>query len=307
MAGLQEVVSALVYGAIQGSLFGAVSLGLSLIWGVMKVINLAHGELVVLGAYLAVLLAKAYGVDPLLALLLDFALGAILGLVMFYAILYRLIGKVDVMTLKEEMATLLAMFWLSIFLYKFFFIWTESSPSLSLYETMPRTGLLAGASAVSIAGVSVEAAKLFVLAVSILLAVAMHFFLSKTMLGLAIRAVAQDATAVALVGMDPVRVKVLATVVGIGLTLLGGGLVALYHGTGISPELVHIYAPLSFVIVVLGTPGHLWGTMIAGIVIGEVYNLVYALTGSLSLGFAAAFAILVAVLVLRPEGLFAKR
>ena len=177
---------------------------------------------------------------------------------------------------------------------------------MNLYETMPSRGIMAG-SAVSIAGVSVEPAKLYVVLVAALAAVAMHLFLYRTTMGLAIRAVAQDATAVSLAGVDPVKVKALATVIGIGLTLLGGGLVALYHGTGISPELSHVYAPLSFVIVVLGTPGNLWGTMVAGILVGEVYNLVYALTGSLSLGFAAAFALMVLVLIVRPEGLFAKK
>ena len=306
MAAGASVAAALVYGAIEGSLFGAVALGLSLIWGVMKVINLAHGELVVLGAYLAVLLAKAYGVNPAVTPFIDLVIGAVIGLLIFYAILYKLIGRVDVITLKEEMATLLAMFGLSIALYEFFFIWTDRSKLLNLYETMPSRGVTAGA-AVSLAGVSVEPAKLYVVLVALVTAVAMHLFLYRTTMGLAIRAVAQDATAVSLAGVDPVKVKALATVVGIGLTLLGGGLVALYHGTGISPELSHIYAPLSFVIVVLGTPGNLWGTMVAGIIVGEVYNLVYAFTGSLSLGFAAAFALMVLVLIVRPEGLFAKR
>ncbi len=304
------VVSALaplVYGFVQGSLLGAVAAGLSLIWGVMKIVNLAHGELVVLGAYLAVLLAKAYGMDPLATPYIDFVIGAMVGLAIFYAILYKLVGKVEVITLKEEMATLLAMFGLSMFLFKLFYIWVDVDPHLELYETVPSKGVYASLGSLSIGGVTVEVSKLYVVAAAYAAVLAVHLFLTRTVTGLAIRAVTQDATAVALVGMNPVRVRAIAALIGIGLTVFAGGLVALYHGSGISPELSPIYAPLSFVIVVLGTPGNLWGSMVAGIIIGLAYNLVYAFTNSLSLGMFTAFAILVAVLAVRPEGLFARR
>ncbi|MET1101668.1 MAG: branched-chain amino acid ABC transporter permease [Pyrodictiaceae archaeon] len=302
-----DVLAALVYGIIQGALFGVVAIGLSLIWGVMKVVNLAHGELLVIGAYSAILLAKLYNADPAVSPFLDFLLGAILGLAIFYAILYKLVGKVEVVTLREEMSTLLAMFGLSIFLFKFLYLWTDMDPNLDLYEAVPEKGVFAHASSISFMGISVEATKLYVFAVSIIIAIIMHLFLTRTTLGLAIRAVTQDAVAVSLVGLNPARIKAIATLIGIGITLTSGGLVALYHGAGISPELSPLYAPLSFVIVVLGTPGNLWGSMLAGFIIGEAYNLVYALTGSLSLGLASAFAILVAVLVFRPEGLFGRR
>ncbi len=302
-----DIGTALLYGLLQGGLFGVVALGLSLIWGVMKVVNLAHGEMVVLGAYFAILLAKVYGFEPLAGPYVDFFLGVLLGLAVFYAILYKLVGKAEVITLKEEMATLLAMFGLSIFMFKYFYIWTDIDPNLDLYETVPSEGVYASLGSIQVGGVAVEAVKIYVFLVAVAVATAMHFFMTKTMTGLAIRAVTQDAVAVSLIGMDPVRVKLIATMIGIGITVLSGGLVALYHGSGISPELAPIYAPLAFTIVVLGTPGHLWGSMIAGIIIGEVYNLVYAFTNSLSLGFSAAFMILVAVLAVRPEGLFGKK
>lgn len=306
MATLADVLTAIVYGVLQGGLFGVVAIGLSLIWGVMKVVNLAHGEMVVLGAYILVLLAKIMGLDPLLGPYADFFFGAVLGFAVFYSILYLLVGTAEVITLKEEMATLLAMFGLSIFMFKSFYIWTDYDPNLDLYETVPSKGFYAALGSIHFGSVAVETVKIYVFIVAIAIATLMHFFLTRTTTGLAIRAVTQDAVAVSLVGMNPVRVKLVASLIGIGLTVLSGGLVALYHGSGISPELAGIYAPLSFTIVVLGTPGHLWGSMIAGIIIGLVYNLVYAFTGSLSLGFAAAFAILVAVLAVRPEGLFGR-
>ncbi len=307
MAAVEELAAALVYGFVQGSLLGAVAAGLSLIWGVMKIVNLAHGELVVLGAYLAILFSRVWGVDPTLSPLLDFIVGGVLGLAIFYLILFKLVGRAETITLREEMATLLAMFGLSIFLFKLFYIWTDVDPHLELYETVPSTGVLAGARSINILGVTVEVSKLYVLVAAYAAVFLVHLFLTRTVTGLAIRAVTQDAVAVALVGINPVQVRAVATLVGIGLTVFSGGLVALYHGSGISPELAPIYAPLSFVIVVLGTPGNLWGAMAAGIIIGEAYNIVYAVTGSLSLGLFSAFAILVAALALRPEGLFARR
>jgi len=302
-----DVAAALVYGVIQGAMYGAVALGLSLIWGVMKVINLAHGEFVVLGAYLLIVASRLAGVDPLLGPFVGLAVGLLLGLAVYAVILHRLIGRVEVITLKEEMATLLAMFGLSIFLYKLYFIAADRGWLIKLFDTVPQAGLYARLGRLELLGVSVEAVKVYVLLLSAVMAVAMHLFLSRTRYGLSIRAVAQDATALALSGVDPVRVKALATALGIGLAVMGGGLVALYQSTGINPDLAHTYAPLSFAIVVMGGPGNLWGTMAAGVVMGLVMSFVYAFTGSLDLGVAAAFILLVASLVLRPEGLFSRR
>ncbi len=302
-----DVAAALVYGVIQGAMYGAVALGLSLIWGVMKVINLAHGEFVVLGAYLLIVASRLAGVDPLLGPFVGLAAGLLLGLAVYAVILHRLIGRVEVITLKEEMATLLAMFGLSIFLYKLYFIAADRGWLIKLFDTVPQAGLYARLGRLELLGVSVEAVKVYVLLLSAVMAVAMHLFLSRTRYGLSIRAVAQDATALALSGVDPVRVKALATALGIGLAVMGGGLVALYQSTGINPDLAHTYAPLSFAIVVMGGPGNLWGTMAAGVVMGLVMSFVYAFTGSLDLGVAAAFILLVASLVLRPEGLFSRR
>lgn len=300
------LASSLVYGVVQGLLFGAVALGLSLIWGVMKVINLAHGELVVLGAYLLVVFVRLLHVDPLAAPLLDLAVGAVVGLAIYWALLHKIIGRAETITLKEEMATLLAMFGLSIALYQGMYIWTQESSLVNLYETVDRVGLYARLGAVTIGGVTIEAVKLLVAAVSVAAAAATHFFLNRSTVGLSIRAAAQDAAALSLVAINPVRVKALATVVGIALTMFAGGLLALYQGTGIEPGLAHVYAPISFAIVVLGTPGNLWGTMAAGVIVGLVFNLVYGFTGSLSLGLASSFALLVAALVVKPEGLFAR-
>ena len=187
-----------------------------------------------------------------------------------------------------------------------FFIAADRLSFVKLYDSVPEVGLYGSLGTVSIGEVEVEVVKLYVMVVSLVVAAVTHMFMRRTRLGLAVQAVAQDAMAVSLVGVNPVRAKALAMVLGVGLTVLSGGLVALYHATGISPEMSHIYAPLSFAIVVLGTPGHIWGTMVAGVVVGLVISLVYAFTNMLSLGVAAAFIILVLTLVVKPEGLFSR-
>jgi len=299
--------AALVYGVVQGMLLGMVSQGLGLIWGVMKVINLAHGEFIVLGAYLTIALARVLGLDPLLSPLLEFGVGFVLGLAVFYTILYKLIGRAETITLREEMATLLAMFGLAIFMYKLFFLAADRTEAIKLYDSVPEIGFYSSLGTLSIMGVSVEGSKIYVALASLAVTFMLHLFLDRTLTGIAIRAVAQDAVAVSLVGANPVRAKAIATGLGIGLTVMSGGLVALYHSTGIAPGLSHIYAPLSFAIVVLGSPGHVWGTMLAGILMGLVISLMYAFTGSLSLSTAVAFIVLVITLAVRPEGLFARR
>ncbi len=301
------VALALIYGTVYGALLGVVALGLSLIWGVMKVINLAHGEFIVLGAYLTIVLSRLLGIDPLATPIIDFLVGAVLGLVVFYAVLYKLIGKVDVITLKEEMMTLLAMFGLSIALYAALYIAASSGYGIKLYDTVPAKGAYAALGTLNIAGVTVEAIKVVLAVVSLAIAALTYFFLQRTTFGLSIRAVAQDATALSLVGINPVRAKALTMVLGTAISLMAGGFVALYMGSGISPELSHVYAPLSFAIVVLGTPGNVWGTMVAGFIIGFILSFVYALTNSINLGYVVAFITLVLVLAVKPEGLFARR
>ena len=163
-----------------------------------------------------------------------------------------------------------------------------------------------GKTYINIAGTHLEYTKLFGAGLGVAVVLVTELFLRKTVWGLAIRAVAEDARAVALTGYDPVRIKLLTTVISTAMALVTGALYAIYLSSGISTGLESQIAPLSFVIVVLGGLGSLIGTLIGGLIIGLTYNITLALTGHSEISLSVAFAILLIILVVRPKGLFGR-
>src|SRR6266699_3485667 len=230
MADVGTVVASLVYGVHLGFVFAAIAHGLNLIWGVTKVVNAAHGEFIMLGAYGAYFLNLAWGLDPLLAAVVDAALGLAIG------------------------------------------------------------GL-----SVPLGGVYVGLASLGIIAVS-------HVFLSRTYLGNAIRAYSQDIAAAKLMGVNPTSVAAIATGIGFAMTMASGALLTVYLRGGITPLVGLTYAPISFVIVVLGGRGKMWGSLVGGVTIGVLLDVLQAFV-AVEIAYAAAFLVVIPVLALAPEGI----
>src|SRR5213080_2402950 len=114
MAEVGTVVASLVYGVLLGFVFAAITRGLNLIWGVSKVVNAAHGEFIMLGAYGAYFLNLAWGLDTLLAAVVDAGLGLAVGVVFYFAFLHREIRGKDEIGLQSELVTLVATFGLGL-------------------------------------------------------------------------------------------------------------------------------------------------------------------------------------------------
>ncbi len=300
------VIIILVHGLLWGVILGAASTGLTLLWGVMKVVNVAHGEIILLGSYLVIIL-YSLGLSPYIGLFSSLVTGLIIGLAIYWVLLHKLVGKIEVMTLKTEMSTLLIMFALSIAVSNSYYYFIGSEPKgLGLWHFGPTSNVKA--SSVVVRTNSILAAFLALILVAVL-----HLILTKTTLGRAIRAVMQDAQAASLVGINPVKIKMLTTVIAISVTMFSGFLVVLYE-TAITPMTALIYTPMAFVIVVLGGLGSVVGSLIGGIIIGLVYGLSKAVIASVfnplasaPLALSAAFILLILVLLFKPEGLFGRR
>ncbi len=304
--GLSTVVISVVHGVLWGIILGAASTGLTLLWGVMKVVNVAHGEILLIGSYLIVILYAFLGLSPYIGLLASLALGLITGLAIYWGMLHKLVGKVEKVTLKIEMSTLLIMFALSVALSNSYYHFIGSEPKgLGLWHF----GLK---SSIDIGSVVVRTNSILAAIVAVIIVAALHLLLTRTTLGKSIRAVMQDAQAASLVGINPVRIKMLTTMIAIGVTTLSGFLIVL-HETAIIPGTALIYTPLAFVIVVLGGLGNVLGSFIGGIIIGLIYGLskaIIALTfnplASAPLALSTAFIVLILVLLFKPEGLFGR-
>ena len=304
---ISDLIINIVTGVIWGLIIGSSSIGLTELWGVMKVVNIAQGETLLIGAYTVIWLYTAFSLSPLLGIWISLIIGVLVGAAVYFALLHKLIGKVEILTLKTEMSTLLIMFALSIVLSNSYYYWIGSEPrGLG-------TWTLGTVSYIEIGNLTLRTNEIFAGVFAIVLVVLVHLFLTKTIIGKSIRAVMQDAQAASLVGVDPMKIKLLTSILGIGLTVFTGFLILL-HEASITPEVAVKYAPIAFAVVVLGGLGSVMGTLVGGIVIGFVYGLtkviishVYPAVLSDPFALSTAFIILVLTLLFKPEGLFGRR
>ena len=292
MADPATLVASLVYGILLGVVFAAIAHGLNLIWGVTKVVNAAHGEFIMLGAYGAYFLNLAWGLDPLLAALIDAGLGLAVGVAFYFAFLHRELRGKERIGHQTEMVTLVATFGLALFLVNVTTLAWSMSPVGLRYN--PGNAVLGGVT-VPLGGVYVGIASLGIIA-------ATHVFLTRTYLGNAVRAYSQDITAAKLMGVNPTTVAALATGLGFAMTMAGGALLTVYLRVGIRPDIGHLYAPISFVIVVLGGPGKMWGSLVGGITVGVLIDVLQVFIPT-EFAYAAAFLLVIPVLAVAPEGI----
>jgi len=307
MSGLIDILLInVVNGVLWGLIIGVSSLGLTELWGVMKVVNIAQGETLLLGAYIVIWAYTTLALSPLIGIWVALAIGIAAGAIIYFLLLHKLIGKVEVMTLKTEMSTLLIMFALSIILSNSYYYWIGAEPKgLGTWKIFESTYYYIGS-------LRLRTNEIFAATFAIILTLVMYLFLSKTITGKAIRAVMQDAQAASLVGINPVKIKLLTSILGIGITVFTGFLILL-HEASITPETAVKYAPIAFAVVVLGGLGNELGTLIGGIIIGFVYGLTKVIISSINpailsdpFALSTAFMILVLTLLLKPEGLFGR-
>ena len=272
-------------------LYATMAYGLGLIYGVLRVVNLAHGGVIMAGAYLGWVLHGWLGLDPYLAIPLVVAASFLLGVVM-----YRLLVRHLPRGAAGGPASLLLLFgvWLVLRNVAYVLFTGNDQVIRTSYSTR----------ALPFLGTWVSVNRLAVLAIAVVTPAALHLLLRRTYLGRAIRAVAQNAESCTLVGIDVDRVYTITFGIGTALAglagLLSATLFAFNPGFG-SSELLK-----SFVVVVLGGLGSVLGTGLAALILAvvEVYAI-YWLPSYLTA--AVGFVMLVLVLVFRPGGLFGQR
>jgi len=291
MADLGLIQADFVYGILLGCVFAVIAHGLNLIWGVTKVVNVAHGEFIMLGAYGAYFLSLSLGLNPLLSAAIDAAIGLGAGVIFYFAFLYRELHGKEEITLQSEMVTLVATFGLSLAL---------SNVAILVFKGN-FVGIRYNPGTLEFGVIKVPLGGLYVAIVSVGIIAFTQFFLTRTYLGNAIRAYSQDISASKLMGVNPVTVAAFATALGFSITMAGGALLTVWIPTGINPEMGHIYAPISFVIVVLGGPGRMWGSLAGGLAVGIIIDVGQAFVDP-PIAYAAAFLLLVPVLLISRVG-----
>lgn len=286
------IFSDIVFGILLGCVFAVAAHGLNIIWGVVKVVNIAHGEFIMLGAYGAYFLNLLYNLNPVIAAIVDALVGFGVGLLFYFALLHKELAGKESVSLQSEMVTLVSTFGLSLVISNFAVIaFTGNNVGVNWSPGTLELGFL-----------RVPLGALYVAIASIAIIAITHLFLSKTYLGNAIRAYSQDITATQLIGANPTKIAAIATAIGFAITMASGALLAVWVPVGINPYMGILYAPISFVIVVLGGPGKMWGSFVGGLIVGIIFDVSQAFV-SPALAYALAFLILIPVLIFSPEGI----
>lgn len=284
--------SDIVYGLLLGCIFSVMALGLNLIWGVIKIVNIAHGEFIMLGAYSAYFLNLFFNINPIISALLNTIFGLGLGLIFYFALIHKELRNKETITLQDEMVTLVATFGLSLFL---------STLALLLFSGNS-VGINWSIGSIYVGFLYIPLGALYVAITSLFIIYFVHIFLTKTYLGNAIRAYSQDIIATQLIGANPTKIAAIATSIGIALTMLSGSLLTVWIPVGINPYMGSLYAPISFVIVVMGGKGKMWGSLVGGLIMGVIIDTAQIFIPP-TLAYAIAFLILIPILLISKEGI----
>jgi len=289
------LAASLIYGLLIGMIYGIATVGLNLIFGVLRIVNVGHGAFIMIGAYVALLAYTALGLPPLTGILLSLPVGAALGLLFYYTVIKRLIDA-------PELATLLATFAMGILLQEL----------VKAFMGADSRGFTWNLGSVEVAGVSVPLAKLVAAAASLALLAGLYLVIYRTRLGLAIRAVVQDREGAMVVGINVDRVYAASFAIGIMVTVASGSILAVYLQSGIHPYMGEIYTLKGFVIAVMAGLGSVPGAFIAGVLFGLFENLSYLVLQGvegwqpLVLTRSVAFLLLLVILLVKPTGLFGR-
>jgi branched-chain amino acid transport system permease protein len=287
---LELLLNALVAGVLLGGFYTAVSLGIAVTFGLLDVVNIAHPVFVILGAYTAFVLNSAYGLDPLLSGVLLAPLFFLLGLGI-YQTYYQSFER------KGESALRGLVFFFGLLFIVEVVLLLKFGVDYRLVEA-PYIG-----SSFHVGPVGVAYRLLVPCLVGLLMTGAVALFLSRTFYGRAAMGVAQDALALRLMGVDPVRVKTVVFGLGIATASVAGALLIMI--SPVEPSIGRAYIGRVFAITVLGGLGSLGGTVAGAMILGIAESLTSTFSGP-SWSLAVSFGILLLVLAVRPAGLFGR-
>ncbi len=284
MLALQLVVNGLVV----AGLLGLVGLGLALIFGVMRVVNFAHGEFITLGAYTTWLLAGTLGLSPLLGIPLSFIVAGALGWVLQAGLISRLVGRPPIDALMVTYA--LSVLGVGLFSVSF-------GGDFRSYASGPSGELRLG-------GLSIGLRSLTVLVACLVLAGGVMLLLRSAKVGLGLRALAQNRDAAASCGIDVRRAERIAFALAVGLAGVAGSLISLIGTT--TPNVGDDWVLDGFVVVVIGGMGSIAGSLLAAAGIGLVQSFAgYALDDAWAQ--IIIYLLLYGTLLLRPQGVLGRR
>lgn len=281
---LDLILVSLIDGILLGFVFGVSAMGLTLIWGVMDVINLSHGPIIALGMFGVYLAFNAFGINPYLLILLVAFIGLLVGMLIYGVAVHRVINA-------PHLSTLLATFSVNLILIGF---------GTAVFSTAPRNVDFSLGN-FSIGPITILWTRAIAALVATLATGGLYFFLYKTRPGRYIRAVANNRKAAELVGVPSTKILALSFGLGTMLAAFSGGLIATFFPFTILSG--GVYELKSFVIGVLGGLGNPVGALFGGLILGMLEGVIPAFMPTTWVP-VIEFVLFVLILLVRPSGLF---
>ena len=277
----------IINGLMNGFVYALVAVGLTLTWGVMDIVNFAHGEMLLWGMYAAFWIWCLVGLDPVLSLPVVMLLIFAMGVLLYLLVIRRVLNA-------PPLTALLATFGLSMVLKNLTqFFWTANYKNI--------TNPLVGTASFNIGGIYIRHDYILAAAGSLLLTFAVIWFMNRTKTGVAIKATSMNKTAAQLMGINTNRI--FAITFGLSGACVGAAAALMSTFTPIYPEACALYSTLAFVIVALGGFGNIKGALYAGLLIGVAEAVGGYLIGT-SFKYLVVFVIYLVAIQIRPKGLF---
>jgi len=282
---LEIVAQAVVNGLLIGGVYALVSIGVTLIFGVVKIVNFAQGEFVMIGMYISFFLFTQLGLDPIVSLLVSMPALFVIGVLVQHFLIRRVLGLNDLPQIFLTFALSLLILNLALMLFTANYRTVHTSYSDEVLH---------------LGGLIVPVAKLIAFVVAMLLSGGLWVFLHATDLGKAMRAASQNRDVAQLMGINPNRV--FAVALGIALALAGAAGSLLMPFYPAYPLVGQVFVLMAFVAVVLGTLGNVIGALVASLLMGIAESLGIQFIGADS-GLIVVFLLLLTTLAVRPSGL----
>jgi branched-chain amino acid transport system permease protein len=293
---LEQLTGNLIQGIVLGAVYGMATMGLSLIFGVLKVVNVGHGAFIMVGAFITFWLFNALGLSPILALPVAFLIGMGVGLFFYYTSMKRLLKA-------PELATLLATFAMGVLL--------EEVIKLIFGSEFRGYNWVVGK--VSLGVTVLPMSKIYASIGSVIVAVLLYLWFNKTRAGSAVRSVVEDDEGARVCGVNVGWAYALSFSLGIGLTMTSGVLLTMFIPVGVNPYMGGGYTLKAFVIAVLGGLSSPYGAFFGGLVFGLIENGSYTLFALIkgvepfAMTRFLSFVMLLVILLIKPTGLLSKQ
>ena len=280
-------------GLITGGIYALVALGLNLQYGLMRILNIAHGEFLMVGAYLTWLVQTQFGLSPLLMVPVSFVVLMVLGVAVHFLCFRRLTATSPNLDVFEARGLMVA-FGL-MFLVQNFVSW-QWGGDLRGYDYLTEP--------VKFGDAQFAANKLLVFGLALLFCGALIVLMRQTLLGKGVRALMQSPIGAQLMGIDTKRLHPLMFGIGLGLSGIAGALLSMAYT--ITPYMGQPYTVTALIVITLGGFGSMGGALIGGLFLGVIEALGMHFTNP-SLKALLSYVVFIAVLLLRPEGLFTRK